>query len=118
MTLSKTLLCALVAAGSFAAMPAVLAADKVAADDKGMTLYIFDKDKGDQSACYDDCATNWPPYLVQAGEKKEKDWGQSKRKDGAMQWTYDGHPMYFYIEDKAPGDMKGEGKGGVWHTIK
>ena len=33
-------------------------------------------------------------------------------------WAYDGHPLYTFIEDKAPGDMTGEGKGGVWHVAK
>ena len=35
-----------------------------------------------------------------------------------MQWNYKGHPVYYYIDDKAAGDMKGEGKGGVWHVAK
>ena len=33
-------------------------------------------------------------------------------------WAYDGHPLYTFVEDKAPGDVKGEGKGGVWHVAK
>ena len=38
----------------------------------GMTLYVFDKDKGDQSSCYDDCAVKWPPYVGTADEKVER----------------------------------------------
>jgi predicted lipoprotein with Yx(FWY)xxD motif len=87
-------------------------------DSKGMTLYTFDKDKGKVSACYGDCAKNWPPYIVNKGDKMGKDWGKTKRKDGAMQWTYEGHPVYFYVDDKKAGDATGDGKGGVWHVVK
>ena len=83
----------------------------------GMTLYVFDKDKGDQSACYDDCAENWPPYIGTADEKMPAKWKLVERTDGTTQWTYNGKPVYFYKEDKAKGDAKGDGKGGVWHVI-
>ena len=89
----------------------------VLTDSKGMTLYTFDKDKGKKSSCYAECAKHWPPYLVQKGEKMGKDWGKTKRKDGSMQWTYDAHPIYYYVDDKAAGDKKGDGMGGVWHVI-
>ena len=85
------------------------------------TLYAgpsgHDKDKGKKSSCYGDCAKHWPPYLVQKGEKMGKDWAKTKRKDGSMQWTYDAHPLYYYVDDKAAGDKKGDGMGGVWHVI-
>jgi predicted lipoprotein with Yx(FWY)xxD motif len=84
----------------------------------GMTLYVFDKDKGDQSSCYDDCAAKWPPYVGTAEEKMPDDWKLAARTDGTMQWTYDGKPVYFFAEDKAKGDAKGDGLGGVWHVIK
>lgn len=99
-----------------AAGPAL--AQAVLTDDAQMTLYTFDKDMDGKSACYDDCAKNWPPYLGQAGEAKDADWTLTGRTDGAMQWAYEGKPVYFYHEDMKAGDMKGEGKGGVWHTIK
>jgi predicted lipoprotein with Yx(FWY)xxD motif len=84
----------------------------------GMTLYTFDKDQGTESACYDDCATNWPPYLAKEGVSKGEGWATTDRKDGTKQWTYNGHPLYYYIEDKAAGDRKGDGKGGVWHVVQ
>ncbi len=87
-------------------------------DSKGMTLYIFDKDKGKVSSCYGDCAKHWPPYMVHKGDKMGKDWDKAKRKDGAQQWTYDGHPLYYYADDKKAGDAMGDGKGGVWHVVK
>ena len=67
---------------------------------KGMTLYTFDKDKGKISSCYGECAKRWPPYAVQKGEKMGKDWAKTKRKDGSMQWTYDGHPLYTWTTRK------------------
>lgn len=87
-------------------------------DKNGMTLYVFDKDKDGISACYDDCAVNWPPYLGKEGDAMMKDWTMAKRTDGTMQWAYDGKPVYFFKADKKMGDMAGDGKGGVWHVIK
>ena len=84
----------------------------------GMTLYTFDKDAGGVSSCYKECATNWPPYLGKEGDAMMKDWSLAKRTDGAMQWTYDAKPLYFFIGDKAKGDAKGDGLKGVWHVIK
>jgi predicted lipoprotein with Yx(FWY)xxD motif len=83
----------------------------------GMTLYTFDKDKDGQSACYDACATAWPPYIAGAGEKMGEGWTTVKRKDGTEQWVYDGKPVYFFKDDMAKGDMKGDGFKGVWHII-
>ena len=83
----------------------------------GMTLYVFDKDKGSSSACYDKCAENWPPYIGTADDKLPARWKLVERTDGATQWTYNGRPVYFYKEDLAEGDANGDGKGGVWHVI-
>lgn len=88
------------------------------ADANGMTLYTFDKDQGGVSACYDDCAANWPPYLGKEGDKMEEGWTLIKRTDGTMQWAYDGKPTYFFKSDVKKGDMAGDGVGDVWHIIK
>lgn len=106
---------ALTALATAALAGAAAAAPLAAAN--GMTVYTYDKDAGGTSACYDACATNWPPYLVKDGAHMEKDWTKVKRKDGAEQWAYDGKPLYFFALDKAKGDAKGDGKGGVWHVI-
>ncbi len=108
-------------ASSFAAallMTVAAQAAEMLTDKNGMTLYTFYKDAGGVSACYDDCAAMWPAYTGKEGDAMEKDWALAKRTDGTMQWTYDGKPLYFYAEDKAKGDMNGDGKGGVWHIIK
>ncbi len=83
----------------------------------GMTLYTFDKDTGGVSACYDDCAKEWPPYLGKEGDALMEGWTLAKRTDNTMQWAHKGKPVYFYKDDKAKGDVTGDGKGGVWHVI-
>jgi len=85
--------------------------------ENGMTLYAFDKDQGDQSACYDKCAVSWPPYTGTGDEKFPPGWTLVERTDGAAQWTFNGKPVYFFKGDKAEGDAKGDGKNGVWHVI-
>jgi predicted lipoprotein with Yx(FWY)xxD motif len=82
----------------------------------GMTLYTFDKDEGGVSACYGDCAVKWPPATAEAGAMADGDFTLVDRTDGTKQWAYKGMPLYFWYEDMAPGDTKGDGVGGVWHT--
>ena len=93
-------------------------AGKVLTDAKGMTLYTFDKDKDGVSACYDKCAVNWPPMIAPADAKAEGAYGLTKRKDGTMQWTHDGKPLYLWIKDTKPGDVSGDGVNEVWHVAK
>ena len=114
--MNKLLVCSVALAALTSATTAFAAG--MLTDSKGMTLYTFDKDKGKVSSCYGECAKNWPPYAVHKGEKMGKDWGKTKRKDGSQQWTYDGHPLYYYVDDKKAGDATGDGKGGVWHVVK
>jgi len=83
----------------------------------GMTLYVFDKDKNGVPSCYDDCAKAWPPYVGKADDALSEGWTLVKRTDGAMQWAYDGKPVYFFASDKKAGDKMGDGMGGVWHVI-
>ena len=110
--LFATLFTAGLLASSLAAMAGMIM------DSKGMTLYIFDKDAGGKSACYDACATKWPPYLGKADDPMTEGWTLVDRTDGTMQWAYDGKPMYYFAGDKKGGDMAGDGLGGVWHVIK
>jgi len=91
---------------------------KIYTDSKDMTLYTFDKDEAGKSNCYDKCAVNWPPFAAAADAMAEGEWTVVERTDGTKQWAYDGKPLYLYIEDKKPGDVTGEGKGGVWHVAK
>lgn len=100
------------------AAPPVMENDGILTDSKGMTLYTFDNDKDGQSACYDACATNWPPLLAEAGAMAEGEYGLVARTDGTMQWTHEGKPLYLWAKDAKPGDKTGDGIKGVWHVAK
>jgi predicted lipoprotein with Yx(FWY)xxD motif len=111
----------LMSTAAFADEPAKVmdsSAGKIYTDAKGMTLYTFDKDKEGMSSCYDDCATEWPPFVAEANAMAEGEWTIVERKDGTKMWAYEGKPLYYYHDDKKPGDMMGEGEGGAWHVAK
>lgn len=97
----------------------------VLVDSKGMTLYEFEKDNGTESSCYGECAKYWPP-LLSKGEPQPSNGanasllGTTERKDGTMQVTYNGRPLYLFIEDKKPGEANGnefEGFGAKWFAL-
>src|SRR6267142_2473577 len=84
---------------------------QILVDDKGMTLYLFVADTGTSSTCYSQCATFWPPLLTtgapQAGAGADESMlGTTTRTDGKVEVTYAGHPLYYFLSDKAPGDTK------------
>lgn len=91
---------------------------KILTDAKGMSLYTFDKDAASVSNCNDGCAMKWPPVTAAAGAKADDELSLVMRKDGAQQWAFKGKPLYFWQGDKKPGDVKGDGIGGVWHLAK
>lgn len=91
---------------------------EVLTDSKGMTLYTFDKDSKGKSACAGQCAQNWPPMTAMSDAKASGDFSVVKRSDGSMQWAYDGKPLYRWKNDSKPGDMTGDGVGGLWHVAK
>ena len=110
-----------VGAAAFAAGPAKTMdtnTGKVWTDDKGMTLYTFDKDEKGKSNCYDQCAKAWPPYAAAADAKADGDWTIVDRTDGTKMWAYDGKPLYTFMKDAKPGDVTGDMVGGVWHVAK
>lgn len=93
----------------------------ILADGDGKVLYMYTKDTKDTSACYDACATNWPPVLTDKADAKEgvdaKLIGYTKRTDGKMQATYNGMPLYYWVKDQKPGDTTGQNVGGVWFVL-
>jgi predicted lipoprotein with Yx(FWY)xxD motif len=91
---------------------------KVLADEKGMTLYIFDKDSAGKSACNDQCAVNWPPLTADTDSKGTGDYTVITRDDGKKQWAYKGMPLYGWVKDKKPGDVTGDGVNNVWHVAR
>jgi len=88
---------------------------------KGFTLYSFAPDTSTMSKCDGTCAQNWPPVkgpVTASGVKGT--FGTIKRSNGATQATFDGHPLYAFVGDTAPGQAKGDGlnaAGGVWHEV-
>lgn len=94
----------------------------ILADSKGNTLYVFMNDTSDTSTCTGDCAASWPA-LIAKGEVKGGGavdaslLGTSARDDGTMQVTYNGHPLYHFSGDQAPGDTNGQGIGGIWFVV-
>jgi predicted lipoprotein with Yx(FWY)xxD motif len=97
----------------------------VLATSSGRTLYLFMKDRTKKSTCYSQCATFWPPLMkkgaLHAGAGvKTRLLGTSKRKNGKLQVTYKGHPLYLYKLDKSSGQVSGQGTnffGGKWYVV-
>lgn len=91
----------------------------------GHTLYMFGADHTKVSTCYSACALSWPPLLtvgapVAGTGVKASLLGTTKRKNGKLQVTYAGHPLYFFSFDKTAGSTKGEGLqafGASWWAL-
>jgi predicted lipoprotein with Yx(FWY)xxD motif len=92
-------------------------AGQVISTTSGMTLYTYAKDPAGQSTCYGECAQNWPPYLANGTYKPFGKMTLVTRTDGQMQWAYDGHPLYTYVGDTAPGEIKGNDFHNNWHVV-
>jgi predicted lipoprotein with Yx(FWY)xxD motif len=98
---------------------------RILVDSKGITLYDFPPDRGKISVCYGACAALWPPLLThgkpQAGRGVHASLlGTTKRKDGKLQVTYGGHPLYYFVTDRKPGQTTGQGLnqfGGPWWVL-
>ena len=94
-------------------------------DANGRALYMFVKDSKNVSTCTDACAQAWPPFgpTGAAGSDtlvKAAMISTITRSDNRSQATYNGMPLYYYEDDKNPGDIKGQGKnefGGLWYTV-
>ena len=98
---------------------------KVIVNGRGLTLYLFEKDKRGKSMCSGACATYWPPLIthgkpVAAGGARQSLLGTIKRSNGARQVTYAGHPLYTYVQDTKRGQTSGEGStlfGAGWDAL-
>ena len=87
------------------------------ADARGMTLYTYDKDiEPGKSSCYEECAKAWPPALAAADAKPFGPWSLVTRTDGAVQWAFQGKPLYGFANDTVIGEDKGNGAANIWHT--
>ena len=100
---------------------AMIGGVKVLTNSKGFTLYSFAPDTSTTSKWYGTCATNWPPVpgpVTAAGLTGT--FGTITRTGGSVQATFDGHPLYTFVGDTAPGQNKGNGlnaAGGLWHEV-
>jgi predicted lipoprotein with Yx(FWY)xxD motif len=112
-----------------AAMLTVASAPEVGTvlvDADGFTVYDFHKDKGTTSSCYGACAKVWPPVITKGAPKAgdgamPSRLGTTKRKDGTVQVTYAGHPLYTYVTDKKPGEANGQdidSFGAEWYALQ
>jgi len=94
-------------------------------DAKGRTLYLFQKDQPNQSACSGACASAWPVdqsagMPKATGGVKASLLGTIKRGDGTTQVTYNQHPLYYYSGDTAAGQQSGQGLdafGALWYVV-
>ena len=89
---------------------------------KGFTLYSFAPDTPATSKCYGSCAVYWPPVTGTGAASSGVPGrvGTIKRTDGSEQLTYNGHPLYTYVGDTAPGQARGNNlnlNGGLWHEV-
>ena len=93
----------------------------VLTNSKGFTLYSFAPDTSTTSKCNGTCAQNWPPVqgpVTATGLTGT--FATITRSDGSTQATFDGHPLYTFVGDAAPGQNKGNGlnvAGGLWHEV-
>jgi predicted lipoprotein with Yx(FWY)xxD motif len=98
---------------------------RVLVDSRGITLYDFAPDKGTTSVCYGACAAIWPPLLtrdkpIAAPGVRASLLGTIRRKDGKLEVTYNGHPLYYFVSDRRPGQTTGHGLnqfGGPWWVL-
>ncbi len=96
-------------------------------DGKGMTLYMFVPDRNNVSNCEGGCLTAWPPMMLAAGETldnvalegglRRSQLGVAMRFDGTRQVTYGGRPLYWWFQDKVPGDVKGQWVNNIWFVM-
>jgi predicted lipoprotein with Yx(FWY)xxD motif len=97
---------------------------RVVADGKGEAFYVFGKESSAKSKCYGACAAAWPPVLTNGKPRAGKGvtaslLGTTKRANGKLQATYDGQPLYYYVDD-TPGNILCQNVsefGGLWLVV-
>lgn len=88
-------------------------------DTYGRSLYMFTRDEGEESACYDQCAQNWPPVMGRPAPsaKVTAPIGTTTRTDGNLQASAAGMPLYYFAGDSHPGQINGQGFRDVWYIL-
>ena len=90
---------------------------QIVVDGQGLSLYLVSS-----GVCVSSCAGIWPPVpyddVAVIGDGIDGSLlGQTEREDGFLQATYNGHPLYLYSGDSAPGDVNGQGVNDVWFAV-
>jgi predicted lipoprotein with Yx(FWY)xxD motif len=95
-------------------------------DSRGRALYAFTRDPRGRTVCNGACAAAWPPYVLRgrlrAGRPVRRSLlGTTRRADGTRQVTYAGRPLYYYVNDRRPGEVRCQnvfGFGGLWLVMR
>ena len=95
-------------------------------DSRGRALYAFTRDPRKRSVCNGACAAAWPPYVVRgpvraAGPVERSLLGTTRRANGTRQVTYAGRPLYYYVGDRRPGEVRCQNVrefGGLWLVMR
>ena len=100
---------------------------EVLVDGQGRVLYLFAADTTSSSTCFDACATAWPPLITDKGATVDAMHmataaltGTTPRKDGSVQVTYNGHPLYYFKGDTQPGQITCQAVvnfGAAWYVV-
>jgi predicted lipoprotein with Yx(FWY)xxD motif len=98
---------------------------RILTDGPGRTLYLFTRDSTGHSRCYGQCAKAWPPLLARAKPDAGRGAhaslvGTARRRGGSVQVTYRGHPLYYYVGDRRPGQVLCQNVveyGGTWLVV-
>jgi predicted lipoprotein with Yx(FWY)xxD motif len=98
---------------------------RILTDGRGRALYLFTKEATERADCYGQCAHAWPPFYakgkVAAGKgARQGGIGVTMRREKRPQVTYKGHPLYYYVTDKAPGQVTCQAVaeyGGTWLVV-
>jgi predicted lipoprotein with Yx(FWY)xxD motif len=98
---------------------------RILVDGNGRALYLFTREGSTRSRCYGECAVAWPPFYargrLRAGSGLDAaKLGSSRRRDGRRIVTYNGHPLYYYVTDRKPGQVTCHNVvefGGTWLVV-
>ena len=87
-------------------------------------VYIFQRDRRNRSRCYGECAREWPPVYTEGKPRARRGvrkslLGTTTRRDGRVQVTYAGKPLYYYAHE-GPGEVECHNvnlNGGLWWVV-
>jgi predicted lipoprotein with Yx(FWY)xxD motif len=94
-------------------------------DDDDQAIYYFEPEGTSEPECYGSCAEAWPPVLTEgepqaSGNVRQRLLGTTERRGGNLQATYDGRPLYYYV-DEGPGELRCHNidhEGGLWLAVQ